>query len=212
MSEKRYRLSKLLLVLLFIIAINMSSRCVAQISDPTISRKPTVSRDEAIALEKFKDQLQKRFTKDQGLRKALIRHQSKVVKENRQEAAAVKENSLSKKVVKIDRQNLQWLKKQIDANGFPQYPVIGESAAQQFFVLIIHADRDPNFQLNCLSELKAEPSHWPESFAKTLALRLKLVNPRAFKQSEHYRSPQPAATGSQPAILPNESPATVPEF
>jgi len=47
---------------------------------------------------------------------------------------------------------------------------------------VLHADRDPKFQLSCLEVFKSEDAQWPKSYAQSLERRLKLVNPDVLKE------------------------------
>ena len=82
------------------------------------------------------------------------------------------------------RDSLEWLKGKITRYGIPEYPVLGARSADHFFLLVLHADRDPKFQLNCLNVFKSETLHWPKSYADTLEYRLTIVSPDVFKKQE----------------------------
>ena len=79
---------------------------------------------------------------------------------------------------------MEWLKGEIIRYGIPEYPVLGVRSADHFFLLVLHADRDPKFQLSCLDVFKSETSRWPKSYADTLEYRLKIVSPDVFKKQE----------------------------
>ena len=74
-------------------------------------------------------------------------------------------------------------------------PVLGNRSAEHFFLLLLHADRDPTFQLNCLKALNSKTAQWPESFPQLLEKRLQLVNPAVFaEKKEPTRSATPEST------------------
>ena len=77
-------------------------------------------------------------------------------------------------------------------------PVLGNRSAEHFFLLLLHADRDPTFQLNCLKALNSKTAQWPESFPQLLEKRLQLVNPAVFaekKEPTRSATPEPTQPG-----------------
>jgi hypothetical protein len=49
-----------------------------------------------------------------------------------------------------DRANTAWLKRLVEAEGWPKISQVGERAAQQAWLLVQHADANPAFQLKAL--------------------------------------------------------------
>ena len=49
---------------------------------------------------------------------------------------------------------------------------------------MLHADRDPKFQLSCLDVFESETAKWPKSYAETLEFRLTIINPAVLKGRE----------------------------
>jgi len=110
-------------------------------------------------LAKFQKELKRRVSKEQMARIALIKQRKQKRKNSDQEAYDKRRKKLLKKASDIDGDNY-------------------------FFLLVLHADRDPKFQLSCLDVFKSETSKWPESFADTLEYRLKIVSPDVLKKLE----------------------------
>ena len=76
--------------------------------------------------------------------------------------------------------------------------MLGNRSAEHFFLLLLHADRDPTFQLNCLKALNSKTAQWPESFPQLLEKRLQLVNPAVFaekKEPTRSATPEPTQPG-----------------
>ena len=135
-------------------------------------------------LAKFQKELKRRVSKEQIARKALIRQYEQKRKNSDQKAFDRRRKKLLKKASDIDGQNLEWLKGEIIRYGIPEFPVLGARSADHFFLLVLHADRDPKFQLSCLDVLKSETSQWPNSYGDTLEYRLTIVNPDVLKGRE----------------------------
>ena len=135
-------------------------------------------------LAKFQKELKRRVSKEQMARIALIKQRKQKRKNSDQEAYDKRRKKLLKKASDIDGDNLDWLKGKIIRYGIPEYSVLGARSADHFFLLVLHADRDPKFQLSCLDVFKSETSKWPKSFADTLEYRLKIVSPDVLKKLE----------------------------
>ncbi len=70
------------------------------------------------------------------------------------DASAKPENTDFKHLHEIDQSNLAWLKKLVDASGFPTVADVGAEGVQNAWLLTQHADSDPAFQTKVLSQLK----------------------------------------------------------
>ncbi|MEU6720749.1 DUF6624 domain-containing protein [Nonomuraea sp. NPDC046802] len=55
---------------------------------------------------------------------------------------------------RVDTDNTEFLKRVIDARGWPGHDLVGEQAAHAAWLLAQHADRDREFQRRCLSLLR----------------------------------------------------------
>jgi len=140
------------------------------------------AKNPANDLVKFQKELKKRVGKDQRVRIALNDQAKRRRKNTDPEAYNKRRMKLLKKASDTDGENLEWLKGEILRYGIPKYPVLGVNSADHFFLLVLHADRDPKFQLSCLEVFESEASQWPKSFAQSLERRLKLVNPDVLKE------------------------------
>ena len=158
-------------------------------------------------LAKFQKELKRRVSKEQMARIALNKQYKQTHKNSDPEAFNKRRYKLLKKASDIDGDNLEWLKGKIIRYGIPEYPVLGVRSADHFFLLVLHADRDPKFQLSCLNVFKSENSKWPNSFADTLEYRLKLVSPDVFKkqQDDTPKTEQPEQSTELPNVdvIPN---------
>ena len=135
-------------------------------------------------LAKFQKELKRRVSKEQMARIALIKQRKQKRKNSDQEAYDKRRKKLLKKASDIDGENLEWLKGEIIRYGIPEYPILGVRSADHFFLLVLHADRDPKFQLSCLDVFESETAKWPKSYAETLEFRLTIINPAVLKGRE----------------------------
>ncbi|MFN9877929.1 MAG: DUF6624 domain-containing protein, partial [Planctomycetota bacterium] len=55
----------------------------------------------------------------------------------------------------VDQRNRLWLAEQIQRTGWPGKSLVGEEAAHAAWLLVQHADADPQFQERCLEQMKA---------------------------------------------------------
>ena len=63
---------------------------------------------------------------------------------------------LSKKIRETDSLNFIIIKQIFEDYGFPGYDKVGESSSQNFFLLVQHSDRHPEFQDSVLIKIKIE--------------------------------------------------------
>ena len=59
----------------------------------------------------------------------------------------------------IDKDNTEYLRKLVEAHGWPTKSTLGPEASQAAWLLAQHADHDPVFQVYCLSLMKALPEN-----------------------------------------------------
>ncbi|PZT85268.1 MAG: hypothetical protein DI637_12490 [Citromicrobium sp.] len=57
-------------------------------------------------------------------------------------------------MMRLDRENTQWLKDRVAQHGWPRISVVGETAAHNAWLLAQHADADPVFQLDALQMME----------------------------------------------------------
>lgn len=132
----------------------------------------------------FQRELSKRVNRDQATRKAIIRFQSQTKNKKANEAEQKRYMKLLKKASDTDQSNLTWQKKLIAIHGFPSYSELGVRSAEEFFLLILHADRDRKFQKRCLKYLEEVKLGWPEKYLQLLQLRLKQPLPPTIKLTD----------------------------
>lgn len=58
-------------------------------------------------------------------------------------------------ISRVDEGNTAWLKDLIDRQGWPDRPRFGDDASTAAFLIVQHADADPQFQAHCLPLLEA---------------------------------------------------------
>jgi len=85
---------------------------------------------------------------------------------------------LEKRASDVDDENLAWLKKLIEAHGFPKSSEIGKKSADEFYLLVVHADRDREFQKDCLERMKEMPQQWPRGYVSALERRASFPSSR----------------------------------
>jgi hypothetical protein len=81
-------------------------------------------------------ELERRFEADQRERQKLI--------------AAPHDRDIENRVQRMDTENLVWLKNLVKDNGIPTVAQVGESGVHWVWLLVQHADDDPQFQLSVL--------------------------------------------------------------
>ena len=93
-------------------------------------------RDEmrTFAAPELRSELQRRFEEDQRQRQRVL--------------ANLKDLNLADDVLRMDADNLQWLKKMVSDSGIPTVVQVGESGVHWAWLLVQHADDDPAFQLS----------------------------------------------------------------
>jgi hypothetical protein len=82
-------------------------------------------------------ELERRFEADQRERQKLI--------------ADPRDRGVGNRVQRMDMENLVWLKNLVKDNGIPTVAQVGESGVHWIWLLVQHADDDPQFQLSVQS-------------------------------------------------------------
>ena len=127
--------------------------------------------DDPKGLKRFQFQLRKRIGKDQKTRIAILRYRkrAKVIDPE-------KIRELCKKASDVDGDNLTWAQSHIDQYGWPAISTIGSRPADEFFTIVLHADRDSEFQQECLELMSKMPDgEWSPKNHKTLKYRIKML-------------------------------------
>ena len=128
--------------------------------------------DDPKALKRFQFQLRKRIGKDQKTRIAFIRY-----RQRNKTIDPEKIKALYKKASDVDGDNLKWAQSHIDEYGWPAISTIGSRRADEFFTIVLHADRDIEFQRKCLGLMSKMPAgEWSPKNHKTLQYRVKVLD------------------------------------
>lgn len=128
----------------------------------------------------FQKQVQRRLARDQAVRYALI----EVAGNKNGKFDRKKYNRVAKRASDVDDQNVAWLRKQVSKVGMPDPAVLGRECTHGFFLLILHADRDREFQRKCIGLMKKEPDQWSESYVSWLEMRASGPPPMKIKLSD----------------------------
>jgi hypothetical protein len=100
-------------------------------------------------------ELLRRMEVDQAARFALLEEiRQKPVEPNHQPQPS---EATLQKLQKIDEDNRVWLQKVIEKQGWPIHDLVAEDGAHAAWLLVQHADADPDFQARCLKLMKACP-------------------------------------------------------
>jgi hypothetical protein len=121
--------------------------------------------------EALRQELLKRVKEDQEVRGRMVALFRKKVEATTDEARKVIDNELEplmKQGQEVDRKNTAWLKEVVDKHGWPGKTLVGKDGANAAWLLVQHADLDPDFQKKCLP-LLAEAVKKGEAEAKHLA-------------------------------------------
>lgn len=145
-------------------------RCIASlfcivlllVSTAHASDEPPIETAKAPAL---REQVLMRVERDQEARRAAINWAAKhgvngVVDENSlsEEEKAVYAG-LGADVERIDAENTQWLKDIVSERGWLTYSDVGIDGGDAAWLLVQHADADPEFQQQCLGLMSALPKN-----------------------------------------------------
>lgn len=136
------------------------------------------------ALRKFKRELAKRASKDQAARIALNKFNVRAAKIGRERTDKRKYFRLAKRASDTDESNLKWLKEQIAKHGFPTPSQLGTQSTDYFYLLLLHADRDREFQKECVQRMREKDSEWPELEWRLLEKRASGPSSREFYRVE----------------------------
>jgi len=133
---------------------------ICGVVSPAAAQQPIASPPAAIATPaqpQLATELLKRMEEDQAARRLftdlLKQSQGKPQDEIEKERA-----ELSKKLQAVDDENRLWLAEKIKQFGWPGKSLVGEQAAHAAWLLVQHADADPDFQERCLEQMKAAGS------------------------------------------------------
>src|SRR5690348_14187137 len=94
-------------------------------------------------------QLAKRYARDQAAEKAVIDTHG-----FSESGAEAMKSAPVKHLLAIQKADLEWLKPMVNAHGFPTVQQVGVEGVEHAWMLVQHADADPDFQVKVLEELK----------------------------------------------------------
>ncbi len=133
-----------------VLLLLQSSPAAAQESPPaTTAAEPQVSKPE------LRKELLARMAKDQEARMQLMELMK--TQPGKGAAAPTPEDPRILGLLRVDRENREWLKKQIAETGWLGKSLVGEDGAHAAWLLVQHADDDPPFQKECLEKMQAVP-------------------------------------------------------
>jgi hypothetical protein len=89
----------------------------------------------------LRDELARRAEADQDARFAIMQ-------------AKVQSGPLVDQAMKVDRENLAWLRPLVDRDGFPTVAEVGAVGVNQAWILVQHADADRPFQTRVLDQVR----------------------------------------------------------
>jgi hypothetical protein len=125
--------------------VRISLLCLAALGLPAVA----VAADKKdVKLPDVLRELVAREKTDQQVRKEFIEY---LQKHPGQDVNKTKEGQkLAKRMGDIDRENREWLKKQVEKHGWLGKSLVGERGAHIAWLIVQHADRDVAFQKKCL--------------------------------------------------------------
>ena len=106
---------------------------------------------EECKLPKIRDELASRAAKDQAARRAAFESSS-----SKDSKSKIDTNRL-KELRNIDKENTEWMKKQVAEHGWLGKSLVGKTGARNAWLLVQHADRNPKFQKKCLKLMEEMP-------------------------------------------------------
>lgn len=99
-------------------------------------------------------ELVRRMEEDQAARRRFIELRQTAKVRPRAELES-EQRLIADKVQAVDQRNRIWLAETIERFGWPGKSLVGEQAAHAAWLLVQHADADPDFQEKCLERMKA---------------------------------------------------------
>jgi hypothetical protein len=103
-------------------------------------------------------------------------------------------------VIKVDTENLRWLRGVIDQHGWPGTALAGEDGASAAWLLVQHAYFDPGFQRRCL-DLMTKAAEAGQAAWRELAYLTDRVLLTEGQPQEYGTQVVQASRGYQPAEL-----------
>jgi len=124
--------------------------------DPALAQLPIAETSgvDAPAQPELAAELLKRMEEDQAARR-LFTDLFKQSQGKPKEEIEKEQVELTKKLQAVDNGNRLWLSEKIKQYGWPGKSLVGEQAAHAAWLLVQHADAAPDFQEQCLEQMKA---------------------------------------------------------
>lgn len=107
-------------------------------------------------LPQLRKELGDRVEKDQQMRKKLIEKMNTNPQDPKGQSAEV-DTELVIEMHNVDQANTAWLKEQIETHGWLGKSLVGTDGAHNAWLLVQHADAQPDFQQRCLDLMNAMP-------------------------------------------------------
>ncbi len=105
----------------------------------------SAQESETCSHPELRRELLERMERDQAIRKSLINKSGEAGKE-----AFNADPGTIGEMMKVDRENREWLAEQIEQAGWPGKSKVGKDGAHAAWLLVQHADQDRQFQQRCL--------------------------------------------------------------
>lgn len=104
-----------------------------------------------ITLPELRRELFVRMERDQEMRRKLVARQGN----GSDGVPTTFDPAVVAELMKVDRENRLWLADQIEKHGWPGRSLVGTDGAHAAWLLVQHADQDPDFQQRCLDLMTA---------------------------------------------------------
>lgn len=145
-----------------IVVASLSSVQIAQGQDgenEAKQRTEGTSNEIACELPEIREEILKRVKKDQDARFQFIEVLNSKLPDDAEERAKAEAHrtTLIATMTAVDTENREWLKKVIAKEGWLGASKVGREGAHGAWLLVQHADRDLEFQKECLELMKALP-------------------------------------------------------
>jgi hypothetical protein len=133
-------------LVLFLATVVSQASSVAK----TDTTKPDAKRNESLRKE-----LLERVKEDQVARRKMIDLLKKSPTKDPAEPKKQLDTPEVKKLGEIDKKNTAWMKQVVKKHGWPGKSLVGTDGANAAWLLVQHADRDREFQKECLKLIEA---------------------------------------------------------
>jgi hypothetical protein len=144
-----------------------ASRCTAMAKGSFVAtaaaetEKPSAPKSAKPQDPELRGELHERTQKDQAARNAWIewtkQHPTDESGQPRDPEQKIELEKLLADLRKIDEANKEWLKQIVTNRGWPTISLVGRDGASAAWLLVQHADHDPQFQRKCLDLMTALP-------------------------------------------------------